>query len=39
MYVYCQNKSTKNAFVPKLYFAAYVTYSSSIKIEIFYKVT
>ena len=39
MYVYCQNKNIKNTFVTKQYFSTYVAFSSSVKIEIFPKVT
>ena len=38
MYKYCQNKNIKNTFVTKRYFATYVAFSSSIKVEIFQKV-
>ena len=36
---YCENKNIKNTFLNKRYFTAYVAFSSSIKIEIFHKVT
>ena len=37
--VYCENTNIKNTFLNKRYFATYVAFSSSIKIEIFHKVT
>ena len=37
--VYCENKNIKNTFLNQRYFATYVAFSSSIKIEIFHKVT
>ena len=33
------NKNVKNTFLTKRYFATYVTFSSSIEIEVFDKVT
>ena len=37
--MYSGNKNIKNTFLIKQYFAAYLPLSSSIKIEIFDKVT
>ena len=37
--MYSGNKNIKDTFLIKQYFATYVAYSSSIKIEIFNKVT
>ena len=37
--MYSGNKNIKNTFLPKRYFATLVAFSSSIKIEIFDKVT
>ena len=39
VYMYSGNKNNKNTFLTKRYFATYVVFSSSIKIEIFDKVT
>ena len=39
MYMYSGNKNINTTFLIKGYFAAYVAFSSSIKIEIFQKVT
>ena len=38
-YIYISNIYIKNTFLNKRYFATYVAFSSSIKIEIFHKVT
>ena len=35
MFMYSGNKNIKNAFLIKQYFATYVAFTSSIKIEIF----
>ena len=37
--MYSENENIKNTFLNKRYFATYVAFSSSIKIEIFDKVT
>ena len=37
--VFCENKNIKNTFLNNQYFATYVAFSTSIKIEILHKVT
>ena len=39
VYMYGGNKNINNTFLIKQYFATYVAFSSSIKLEIFGKVT